>query len=88
MEENNSTLYTEDVTLAMTERTDEVLHMILDLKLDKEVDLYRMQSLILSMYKDEIELIHMLNDLQRELDKKKRKTIEIPNFMVKKEAQV
>lgn len=87
MEETNTTVTTEDVTLAMTERTDEVLHMILDLKLDKEVDLYRMQSLILSMYKDEIELVHMLNDLQRELDRKKRKAIEIPNFMIKREAQ-
>lgn len=74
----------EQVKLAMTERTDELLHMILDLKQDKDVDLYRMQTLVLNMYKDEIELVHITSELEKELDRKKRKVIEIPNFITNK----
>lgn len=74
----------EQVKLAMTERTDELLHMILDLKQDKDVDLYRMQTLVLNMYKDEIELVHITSELEKELDRKKRKVIEIPKFITNK----
>ena len=74
----------EQVKLAMTERTDELLHMILDLKQDKDVDLYRMQTLVLNMYKDEIELVHITSELEKELDRKKHKVIEIPNFIINK----
>ena len=77
----------EQVRLAMTERTDELLHMILDLKQDKDVDLYRMQTLVLNMYKDEIELVHIASELEQELERKKRKIIEIPSFITKKRAQ-
>lgn len=75
------------VVVAMTERADELLHMLLDLKQDKEVDLYRMQTLILNMYKDEVELVHIVGELERKLDGRKRKCIEIPKFMSKREAQ-
>ena len=75
------------VILEMTKRTDELLHMILDLKQDKEIDLYRMQTLVLNMYKDEIELVHISGELNRELEKKRRKVIEIPNFIERREAQ-
>lgn len=66
--------------IKFTERADELLHMILDLKQDKEVDLYRMQSLVLNMYKDEIMLVN-------ELEKRKRKVLEIPGFIFQKGAQ-
>lgn len=74
------------ITVEITNRTDELLHMILDLKQDKEVDLYRMQSLVLNMYKEEIELFNLASELEKELENRKRKVIEIPNFMSKKEA--
>ena len=69
-----------EMVIEFTERADKLLHMILDLKRDKEVDLYQMQTLVLNMYKDEIML---LNDLER----RKKRVLEVPNFMVKKEAQ-
>ena len=72
------------ITALMTERTDEILHMILDLKQDKEIDLYRMQSLILTMYKENIDLVHTVIELQQELDSRKRKALEIPTFMSKR----
>lgn len=86
METTNQTIENQ-VTYAMTERTDEILHMILDLKQDKEVDLYRLQSLVLSMYKDNIDLVHTVSKLEEELENKKRKVLEVPKFMVKREAQ-
>lgn len=69
-----------EMVIEFTERADKLLHMILDLKRDKEVDLYQMQTLVLNMYKDEIMLLN-------ELERRKRRVLEIPNFMVKKEAQ-
>lgn len=75
------------ITTLMTERTDEILHMILDLKRDKEVDLYRMQSLILTMYKENIDLVHAVIELERELENRKRKALEVPTFMIKRETQ-
>lgn len=86
METTNQTIENQ-VTYAMTERTDEILHMILDLKQDKEVDLYRLQSLVLSMYKDNIDLVHTVSKLEEELENKKRKVLEVPKFMIKREAQ-
>ena len=74
----------------MTERTDELLRMILDLKQDKEIDIYRMQKLVVDTYKEELDLLNVINNLESELDKRKRKSIEIPKFMFKeksKEAQ-
>ena len=79
----------DQVKLAFTERADELLHMILDLKQDKkEVDLFRMQTLVLNMYKDELELVHCVSELEKELERRKRKIIEIPKFMSKKGSQV
>lgn len=69
-----------EMVIEFTERADKLLHMILDLKRDKEVDLYQMQTLVLNMYKDEIMLLN-------ELERRKRRVLEIPNFMIKKEAQ-
>ena len=77
----------DEITLEMTKRTDEILHMILDLKQDKEVDLYRLQTLVLNEYKDVIELLHIVDGLQHELENRKRKIIEIPKFMFQKETQ-
>lgn len=76
-----------EVTLGMTERADELLHMILDLHKDKEVDLYRMQSLVLSMYRDEIDFVHSICELERELDARRKKVIELPKFMISKEEE-
>lgn len=76
-----------EVTLAMAERADELLHMILDLHKDKEVDLYRMQSLVLSMYRDEIDFVHSICELERELDARRKKVIELPKFMISKEEE-
>lgn len=73
------------VTYVMTERTDEILHMILDLKQDRDVDLYRLQTLVLSMYKDSIELVHTVSKLEQELESKRRKVLEVPKFMIKRE---
>lgn len=69
-----------EMVIEFTERADKLLHMILDLKRDKEVDLYQMQTLVLNMYKDEIMLLN-------ELERRKRRVLEVPNFMVKKEAR-
>lgn len=69
-----------EMVIEFTERADKLLHMILDLKRDNEVDLYQMQTLVLNMYKDEIMLLN-------ELERRKRRVLEVPNFMVKKEAQ-
>lgn len=69
-----------EMVIEFTERADKLLHMILDLKRDKEVDLYQMQTLVLNMYKDEIMLLN-------ELERRKRRVLEIPNFMIKKEAR-
>lgn len=69
-----------EMVIEFTERADKLLHMILDLKRDKEVDLYQMQTLVLNMYKDEIMLLN-------ELERRKKRVLEVPNFMVKKEAQ-
>lgn len=81
-------LYNEDeVTLRMTERADELLHMILDLHKDKEVDLYRMQSLVLCMYRDEIDYVHAVCELERELEARRKKVIELPKFMISKEEE-
>lgn len=77
----------EGVTLSMTERADELLHMILDLHKDKEVDLYRMQSLVLSMYRNEIDFVHTVCELERELEARRKKVIELPKFMVKEEKE-
>ena len=77
----------DEITLEFTKRTDEILHMILDLKQDKEVDLYRLQTLVLNEYKDIIELLHIVDGLQHELENRKRKIIEIPKFMFQKETQ-
>ena len=77
----------DEITLEFTKRTDEILHMILDLKQDKEVDLYRLQTLVLNEYKDIIELLHVVDGLQHELENRKRKIIEIPKFMFQKETQ-
>lgn len=71
------------VVLEMTKRTDELLHIILDLKQNKDVDLYRMQTLVLNMYKDEINLAHVAFELNRQLDSRKRKVLELPSFMAK-----
>lgn len=71
------------VVLEMTKRTDELLHMILDLKQNKDVDLYRMQTLVLNMYKDDINLTHAAFELERQLDSRKRKVLELPSFMAK-----
>lgn len=77
-----------EITLAITERVDELLHMILDLKQGKETDLYQMQSLILNMYKDQIDAINTICELSNELEQKRRRMLEIPKFMSKeKEAQ-
>lgn len=75
------------ITTTMTERTDEILHMILDLKRDKEVDLYHMQSLVLTMYKENIDLVHVVSALKGELDSRKRKEIDVPAFISKREAR-
>lgn len=74
-----------DVTPLLTERADEILHMILDLKHGNEVDLYRLQTLVLNMYKDEIELVHIVDKLYGQLERKKRTMIEVPKFMFKGE---
>lgn len=84
---NEETIFEEQVILTMTERADEVLHMILDLKQDKEVNLHRLQTLVLNMYRDEVKLVHMVEELERGLDSKSRKILEIPKFMAKREAQ-
>lgn len=66
-------------------RANELLHMILDLKLNKDdVDLYKMQTLVLEMYTDNIHLNCEVSRLQSEIDSKKRKVIEIPNFVCKR----
>lgn len=77
----------DEVALELTKRTDEILHMILDLKQDKEIDLYRLQTLVLNEYKDIIDLLHVVDGLQHELENRKRKTIEIPKFMFQKETR-
>ena len=87
METTNEEIFEEQVILTMTERADEVLHMILDLKQDKEVNLHRLQTLVLTMYRDEVKLGHMVEELERGLDSKSRKILEIPKFMAKREAQ-
>lgn len=87
MNAKDITVNHDEVTLEMTKRTDEILHMILDLKQDKEIDLYRLQTLVLNEYKDIIELIHVIDGLEHELESKKRKVLEIPKFMSKREAQ-
>lgn len=69
-----------EMVIEFTDRADKLLHMILDLKRDKEVDLYQMQTLVLNMYKDEIMLLN-------ELERRKRRILEVPNFMIKKEAR-
>lgn len=74
-----------DVTPLLTERADEILHMILDLKHGNEVDLYRLQTLVLNMYKDEIELVHIVGNLYGQLESKKRKYLDVPKFMFKGE---
>lgn len=87
METTNEEIFEEQVILTMTERADEVLHMILDLKQDKEVNLHRLQTLVLNMYRDEVKLVHMVEELERGLNDKSRKILEIPKFMAKREAQ-
>ena len=87
METTNEEIFEEQVILTMTERADEVLHMILDLKQDKEVNLHRLQTLVLNMDRDEVKLVHMVEELERGLDNKSRKILEIPKFMAKREAQ-
>ena len=79
----------EDISVVITDRTDELLHMILNMKQDKGVDLHRMQTLVLAMYKDSIDLLHTANELNNILEMKKRRNIEIPKFMCKngREAQ-
>lgn len=78
----------EALSIAMTERTDNLLYMILGLKQERETDLQLMQTLVLSMYKDSIDLLHIVGELSNELEARKRKTLEIPRFMMKgKEAQ-
>lgn len=72
------------ITAIVTERTDEILHMILDLKQDKEVDLHRMQTLVLKMYEEELNLIYTVTELENELENRKRKTLDIPKFMMKR----
>lgn len=84
METANQTIENQ-VTTLITERTDEILHLILDLKNDKDVDLYRLQTLVLGMYKDNLDLVHMVSKLEKELDSKRRKVLEVPKFMVKRE---
>ena len=80
--------YTVDVVSDLTERANEVLHMILDLKMDKEVDLYHLQSLVLSMYNDEVQFAHHIAYLTAKIEEKKRKDIDVPKFMFKnREAQ-
>lgn len=72
------------VRLELTKRTDELLHMILNLKQEKDVDLHRMQTLVLNMYKDELELVQAVRELELALEKKTRKAIELPNFITTK----
>lgn len=74
----------EQVRFELTKRTDELLHMILNLKQEKDVDLHRMQTLVLNMYKDELELVQAVRELELALEKKTRKAIELPNFITTK----
>lgn len=67
----------------LTAKVDEVLHMILDLKQDKDVDLYHMQTIILEMYKNELDLIDTVYQMDRERQKKTIRDITIPKFMIK-----
>lgn len=73
-----------NITEEFTESADEALHLILDLKQNKEVDLYKLQSLILNMYRNELELTYLAVNLSEDLENRKRKEIEIPSFMLKK----
>ena len=73
-----------NITEEFTESADEALHLILDLKQDKEVDLYKLQSLVLNMYRNELELTYLAVNLSEDLENRKRKEIEIPSFMFKK----
>ena len=75
----------ERMTITMTERADELLRMVLNLKQSKEVDLHRLQTLILNMYRDEAKLIHIVGELIRESESEKRKIIDIPKFMYHRE---
>lgn len=78
----------DEATSYVTEEVNELLHMLLDLKQDKETDLYLMQSIILDMYRHQMELVHTISNLNKELEMRKRKVIEIPKFMLKeKEAR-
>lgn len=75
----------DEVTWNTTDETNEMLHMILDLKQGKEVDLYQMQTTVLHMYKDQIQLLCMIHELHKELEMRKKRKIEIPKFMSKEE---
>lgn len=81
------TEYANEVVPSLTARTNDILHMILDLKLGKEVDLYELQTMVLDMYRDEMQFVHVIGNLYARLEEKQRKTIEIPKFMFKKEKE-
>lgn len=67
------------------ERTNELLHMVLDLRMNaNDVDLRKMQHLILGLYTDNIRLNCKVCDLERELERRKRTIIEVPSFVAKK----
>lgn len=67
------------------ERTNELLHMVLDLRMNAtDVDLRKMQHLILGLYTDNIRLNCKVCDLEHELERRKRTVIEIPSFVAKK----
>lgn len=75
----------DQVIIETAERANELLHMILDLRLCKDdVDLHKMQTLVLEMYTDNIRLNCEVTKLKNELDNRKRKIIEIPTFVAKK----
>lgn len=76
-----------NITEEFTGSADEALHLILDLKQDKEVDLYKLQSLVLNMYRNELELAYLAVNLSEDLERKKRREIEIPSFMLKKKGK-
>lgn len=66
------------------ERTNELLHMVLDLRMNaNDVDLRKMQHLILGLYTDNIRLNCKVCELEQELEKRKRTVIEIPSFVRK-----
>jgi hypothetical protein len=49
-----------------------------------DVDLRKMQHLILGLYTDNIRLNCKVCDLERELERRKRTIIEVPSFVAKK----